>query len=147
MPCALHGACTWLCSRCFEHVHGVKAESWALKRFGRSWKNNYIVTSAISLRTSSPKLPPGPEGRFLVGNAVELARDWMGFLSHCARQYGDAVFFRFFGVPICLLTHPEYIEHLLVTNRSNFVKPRDCRVHARVMGEGLLTAEGDVWHR
>jgi cytochrome P450 len=30
---------------------------------------------------------------------------------------------------------------------SDFVKPRDYRVLARVIGEGLLTAEGEVWHR
>jgi cytochrome P450 len=78
---------------------------------------------------------------------VELGRDWIGFLSDCARKYGDAVFFRFFGTPICLLTHPEYIEQVLVTNQSNFVKSRDYRVLVRVMGEGLLTAEDEVWRR
>lgn len=105
------------------------------------------MTSTVWKKTSSHRLPPGPQSRFLVGNALELARDWMGFLSHCARQYGDAVFLRFFGAPICLLTHPEYIEYVLVTNQGNFMKSRDYRVLARVMGEGLLTAEGDVWRR
>ncbi len=71
----------------------------------------------------------------------------MGFLGHCAREYGDAVFLRFFGSPICLLTHPDYIEYVLVTNQSNFVKSRDYRVLVRVMGEGLLTAEGEVWRQ
>ena len=88
---------------------------------------------------------PGPEGRFLVGNARELARDWMGFLTSCSRKDGDAVFFRFFNVPGCLLSHPDYIEQVLVTNQSNFAKSRDYRVLARVMGEGLLTAEGKAW--
>lgn len=80
-----------------------------------------------------------------MGNARELTRDWMGFLTRCARKYGDAVFFRFFNVPICLLSHPDYIEYVLVKNQSNFVKSRDYRVLVRVMGEGLLTAEGDAW--
>ncbi len=97
--------------------------------------------------SSFPKLPPGPPGRILVGNALELSRNWMGFLTDCARKYGDAVFFRFFSVPICLLVHPDYIEHVLVTNPSNFVKSRDYRVLSRVMGEGLLTAEGESWKR
>jgi len=93
------------------------------------------------------RLPPGPRGRFLVGNALELSRNWMEYLVDCAREYGDAVFFKFFNVPICLLVHPDYIEHVLVTNQSNFVKSRDCRVLSRVMGEGLLTAEGQPWRR
>ena len=97
--------------------------------------------------SSQSKLPPGPSGRFLVGNALELSRNWMGYLTDCARKYGDAVFFRFLNVPICLLVHPDYIKHVLVTNQSNFVKSRDYRVLAQVMGEGLLTAEGEAWRR
>jgi cytochrome P450 len=104
------------------------------------------VTGPVTHRVStSPNLPPGPPRRFLVGNALELSRDWMGYLVDCARKYGDAVFFRFFGVPICLLVHPDYIEYVLVTNQSNFVKSRDYRVLVHVMGEGLLTAEGETW--
>ncbi|HEX5410857.1 MAG TPA: cytochrome P450 [Terriglobia bacterium] len=95
----------------------------------------------------SAKLPPGPPGSFLVGSALELARDWMGYLVKCAREYGDVVFFRFFGVPICLLVHPDDIEHVLVTNQANFEKSRDYRVLVYVMGEGLLTAEGEAWRR
>jgi cytochrome P450 len=98
-------------------------------------------------KVSSSNLPPGPKGRFLAGNALELSRDWMGYLVECAREYGDAVFFRFFKVPICLLVHPDYIEHVLVTNQLNFVKSRDYRVLVHVMGEGLLTAEGETWRR
>ncbi|HKT10529.1 MAG TPA: cytochrome P450 [Terriglobia bacterium] len=97
--------------------------------------------------SSSSKLPPGPPGRFLFGNALELSRNWMDFLVDCARKYGDAFFSNFFNAPICLLAHPDYIEHVLVTNQSNFVKSRDYRVLSHVMGEGLLTAEGETWRR
>lgn len=106
-----------------------------------------MATGTVPHGRSSPGLPPGPGGRIIFGNAWDLARDWMGFLSHCARKYGDAVFFRFLGTPLCLLTRPEYIEYVLVTNQSNFVKSRDYRVLERVMGEGLLTAEGEAWRR
>jgi cytochrome P450 len=95
--------------------------------------------------TSLSNLPPGPPQRFLLGNALELSRNWMGYLTDCAQKYGDAVFFRFFNVPICLLVHPDYIEQVLVTQQSNFSKSRDYRVLSYVMGEGLLTAEGEAW--
>ncbi len=65
----------------------------------------------------------------------------------CAQKYGDAVFFKFFNVAICLLVHPDYIEQVLVMPQSNFVKSRDYRVLSRVMGEGLLTATGEAWWR
>ena len=91
------------------------------------------------------KLPPGPKGRFLIGNMLELGRDWMGFLSRSACEYGDVVFFSFFTSPLCLLIHPRDIEYVLVTNQSNFVKSRDYRVLAQILGNGLLTSEGEIW--
>jgi cytochrome P450 len=109
-----------------------------------------MVTAGIPPAASSHSgLPPGPPGRLLVGDALELSRRWMGFLAKCASEYGDAVFFRFFNVPICLLIHPDYIDQVLVTNQTTFVKSRDYRVLAYVMGDGLLTAEGDKrrWQR
>ena len=104
-----------------------------------------MAQASFPTRRTPIKLPPGPKSRFLIGNMLELARDWMGFLTRCARDYGDVVFFRFLNVPICLLIHPDDIESVLVTNQSNFVKSRDYRVLARVLGNGLLTAEGDEW--
>jgi cytochrome P450 len=106
-----------------------------------------VTTGRPQAASSHSGLPPGPSGKLLVGNALELSRDWMGFLTKCEREYGDAVFFKFFNVPICLLVHPDFIEQVLVTNQTNFVKSRDYRVLAYVMGEGLLTAEGDKWRR
>lgn len=119
------------------------------RQYRRLNRQEQIATGSALKRmpSSSSKLPPGPPGRFLVGNALELSRNWMDYLVTCARKYGDAVFFKFFNVPICLLVHPDYIEHVLVTNQSNFVKSRDYRVLSHVIGEGLLTAEGEAWRR
>jgi hypothetical protein len=95
--------------------------------------------------SSDSGLPPGTAGRLLVDNALDLSRDCMGFLLKCARENGDAIFFRFFNVAICLLAHPAFIEQVLVTNQTNFLKSRDFRVLAYVMCEGLLSLEGDKW--
>lgn len=92
-------------------------------------------------------LPPGPKGRFLPANGFGLIRGWISFLTRYARDYGDVVFFRFLNSPICLLTHPDEVEYVLVTNQVNFEKSRDYRALAQVMGNGLLTSEGEVWRR
>ena len=97
--------------------------------------------------TQSRGLPPGPKGRFLVGSMLDLGSDWFGYLEKCARDYGDVVFFRFGPSPICLLTHPDGVEQVLVTNASNFVKSRGYRALTRILGNGLLTNEGEAWHR
>src|SRR5215472_6251141 len=91
--------------------------------------------------------PPGPKGHFLLGNLAAVSRDWLGFYSRCAREYGDVVQLRYLHVPICLLMHPRDIEYVLVTNPGNFTKSADYRALARVLGNGLLTNEGKPWQR
>jgi cytochrome P450 len=73
--------------------------------------------------------------------------DTITFLTECARKYGDIVFLRFLGVPVCYVNRPEYIESILVTQNNNFVKSKDYRAMRRVLGSGLLTSEGEFWRR
>ena len=98
-------------------------------------------------RDAQGKLPPGPRGNVLLGSAVDLGRNSMKFLTRCAREYGDIVYLRFFNTPICLLTHPNDIEYVLVKNTANFVKSRDYRALKSVLGNGLLTNEGASWQK
>lgn len=89
--------------------------------------------------------PPGPKGHFLLGNLAAVSKDWVGFYSQCAKEYGDVVQVRYLHVPICLLMHPRDIEYVLVSNPGNFTKSADYRALARVLGNGLLTNEGKAW--
>ena len=93
------------------------------------------------------KLPPGPKGYPLFGNVFEPRGDSIGYLTKCARDYGDIVFFRFLGVPACFVNRPDYIESVLVTQNNNFVKSKDYRAMRRVLGNGLLLSEGEFWRR
>jgi len=91
--------------------------------------------------------PPGPEGRFLGGNVREYARDPLGFLSRCVREYGDVVELRFMGQTIYLLADPGLIEYVLVENARNFTKTRSLKRNQRLLGEGLLSSESEFWRR
>jgi cytochrome P450 len=73
--------------------------------------------------------------------------DTIRYLTNCAREYGDIVFFHFLGVPACFVNRPDYIESILVTQNSNFVKSKDYRAMRRVLGNGLLLSEGEFWRR
>jgi cytochrome P450 len=74
-----------------------------------------------------------------------MGNDWSGFLTRCAREYGDVVYFRFLNVPICLVVHPDGIEQILVKSQANFLKARDYRALRPILGNGLLTSEGEFW--
>ena len=93
------------------------------------------------------KLPPGPRGLPIVGNVFEPRGDAIGYFTKCIREYGDIVFLRFLGVPMCLVNRPDCIESVLVTQHNNFEKSKDYRALRRVLGNGLLTSEGDFWRR
>jgi cytochrome P450 len=82
-----------------------------------------------------------------VGSVFEPKGDTIRYLTKCAREYGDIVFFRFLGVPACFVNRPDYIESVLVTQNNNFVKSKDYRAMRRVLGNGLLLSEGEFWRR
>jgi cytochrome P450 len=89
----------------------------------------------------------GPRPRFVIGNLPELARDQLGFYRRCATQYGDVVPFRIGPRRAVLLSHPDHIEQVLVTQSHHFEKGSLYKVLRPLLGEGLLTSEGDFWRR
>ncbi|MDQ3606818.1 MAG: cytochrome P450 [Gemmatimonadota bacterium] len=90
--------------------------------------------------------PPGPKGVPLLGNLPDFGRDTLGFLTQCAREYGDIVSLRLGGWPTLLISHPEFAEYVLVKHHRNFVKNTFFWRHVRrLFGTGLLTNEGDSW--
>ena len=105
------------------------------------------MPAAIAERLNAFDLPPGPKGRPFLGSVIELRRDLLGFMSRAARDYGDVVSFRLFHVRVCLLSDPDAIEQVLVRNYGRFIKSRDYRALAAVLGDGLLTTEHEVWRR
>jgi cytochrome P450 len=46
-----------------------------------------------------------------------------------------------------LVTHPEDLRRVMVTEQSSFKKSFDYQILARLVGQGLLTSEGEVWLR
>ena len=92
--------------------------------------------------------PPGPRGRWLVGNLPEFGRDLLSFFTDCARRYGDVVSLRLGAWPALLLNHPDHFEYVLVENNRNFIKHTFFWRHvADIFGRGLVTNEGAPWLR
>ena len=91
----------------------------------------------------SSKFPPGPEPGALDGVFSPFRRDPLTFLTNAARQYGDIVGLRFLHYRTYLISHPDYIEDVLVNHPRKFVKGRVLQANRRLFGNGLLTSEGD----
>ena len=97
---------------------------------------------------ATPSIPPGPKGHPILGVMPEFNRDILGFIQHC-RDYGDVVRARFFYVTAYFLFDPKDIEYILSTNARNFIKSMSLRSNffSRLLGNGLLTSEGEFWRR
>ncbi len=94
------------------------------------------------------RLPPGPRGRPLLGNALELQRDILAKLMEGWREHGDVVRFKVPGFAIYLLAHPDHVKHVLQDRHRNYPKiPFVDNKFKRISGEGLLTSAGEFWLR
>jgi cytochrome P450 len=93
----------------------------------------------------SLRVPMGPKGHWLTGNLPEFRRARLDFLTNCARTYGAVTALRFAHRPIFLLSHPDLIEEVLVTQSRHFIKHFALRLNPLLLGKGLLTSEGDFW--
>lgn len=94
------------------------------------------------------KVPPGPKGQLIMGVMREFNRDTLGFIERC-RDYGDVVRTRFLWVHAYFLYNPADIETLLTTNARSYRKAESLRspFFHRLVGNGLVTSEGDFWRR
>jgi cytochrome P450 len=59
-----------------------------------------------------------------------------------AREYGDLPYFRLGPQHVYLVNHPDLVREVLVTNQANFTKSRALQRARVLLGEGLLTSEG-----
>jgi cytochrome P450 len=88
-------------------------------------------------------LSTGPRQRFPGEFTIRAARDPLTFLTSAARRFGDVVEFSLGGGRAALLAHPDDIRDVLVTNGRLFHKGRGLQRARLLLGDGLLTSEGE----
>lgn len=100
--------------------------------------------------TNEKNHPPGPAGHILFGTLREFQASPLGYMHELAQSYGGAVRFPFipklYGY---LFTDPDANQHILQTNNRNYTKmPHPTmQLIQPVVGNGLLTNDGDSWLR
>lgn len=78
----------------------------------------------------------------MLGTLVGPGRDPLAMFTRFARDYGDLAFFRLGSERCYFVNHPDAIRDVLVTHQRNFTKSRGLERAKKLLGEGLLTAEG-----
>ena len=101
-----------------------------------------------STESSNPidarRTPPVAAGR----NLRHLVRDPLGYFRAITAEYGDIVCYRPAPDTAYLINHPDYVRHVLVENNRNYSKETHTnQVFNKVVAEGLLTTEGEIWRK
>ncbi len=91
-------------------------------------------------------LPRGPQALPFVGN-IKLLRDPLGTLERAHAEFGDATCFRVGPFRFVSLADPDLAQHMLVRNHRNYVKSRSYEGLRLVLGNGLVTSEGEHWRK
>jgi cytochrome P450 len=88
--------------------------------------------------------PPGPRRGLAALIPLGLGRDPLAFVTNVARTYGDVAHVVAGGEHLVLLNHPQLVKDVLVTNQRKFRKGRGLERARRLLGDGLLTSEGET---
>lgn len=97
----------------------------------------------MTARAALPE-PPGPRRGLPFAHLAAFRRDPLSFLERVHRRYGDVARFRFGPRRIYLLAHPDLVRDVLVTRHRNFIKSKALQRARVVLGQGLLTSEGEL---
>jgi len=88
------------------------------------------------------KTAPGPTSWMPGGNFLRFRRDPLTFFTETHREFGDVARFSIGPQQVFLVSHPDWIEDVLVTSARKFHKGVALQRAKRLLGEGLLTSEG-----
>src|SRR5262249_30625874 len=96
---------------------------------------------------TSLEYPPAPHSILPTKLLRNFMNDCIKTLMDIAHTYGDICHFKFGRQHIYLLNNPDYIEGILIRDHKNFIKSRGLQVSKRLLGEGLVTSEGEYHDR
>ncbi len=106
------------------------------------------TASLLNPRSAEPSRTfPGPRGKILSGSLFDAWRDPLGLFLRGTREHGDLVCFRFAWLKYYLLADAAAAHHVLVENAKSYHKSPNYQGLKVMLGQGLLTSEGELWRR
>jgi len=93
------------------------------------------------------RIPPGPRGYPLIGVLPKLARDPARYCTEAMLEFNDLVRLNVGFASIYLVTQPDHIHQVLVTDHENYWKGKLFGRASFLFGNGLVLNEGESWRR
>jgi cytochrome P450 len=102
------------------------------------------------MRTAAPTThEPRPSGTAGSAALSTIREDPLGFLAGTAARHPDRWWHETDGESVYVVNHPDLARHVLRDNQTNYTKADtpDDQMLTPLLGEGLLTTDGEVWAR
>jgi len=101
-----------------------------------------------TMRLPTPsKLPPGPSPESWTASFKSYSRDPLSYRPQLVRGLWRHRHRALLPLRVYFVSHPEYIEQVLVNHNRKFIKGSNFAEEQAMFGNGLLTSEGDFWLR
>lgn len=91
--------------------------------------------------------PPGPSYKMPGKLVREFIGDPIKTLTKIAQQYGEISYFKLGREHVYLINNPDLIEKILIYDHRNFKKGKRLQIAKGLLGEGLVTSEGEFHNR
>lgn len=99
-------------------------------------------------RTTQRPLPPFPQQKhWLFGSGYALRQNAHAVLPELISKYGEIFSLSLPLTRIVVAAKPEYAQYVLVDNNKNYRKSLAYDMLKLLLGNGLLTSEGDFWRK
>ncbi|MBI4908037.1 MAG: cytochrome P450 [Acidobacteria bacterium] len=95
------------------------------------------------MAAAAASLPPGPKGTPIIGVLRPFLRNQMDFLMRIAREHGELAYFRLGNQDVIFVNDPNLIQDVLVNQHASMRKSRVLERAKVLLGEGLLTSDGE----
>jgi cytochrome P450 len=104
------------------------------------------MAPTVGTAAEAPRSAPGPRGLPLLGNALSMGGSGaLDYFVGLGARYGDVVGLAAGPMPVLALRHPEHLHHVLVKNQANYIKGMGYDGLRLLLGQGLVTSEGELW--
>ena len=97
---------------------------------------------------NSSQIPPLAPGALpLFGHLFQFKRNPLTFFAAHANQMGQLYRIKLLHKEYLVANHPDAIRHILVNNVKNYSRRKSYAFLQELLGDGLLTSEGEPWRK
>ena len=93
------------------------------------------------------EIPLIPAAHWFFRNSLVVLEDPLAFFVKKFAEYGDIYDVNSNFFTIYVVANPDYIQEIMVTNKTDYGKSHDYEILKLSLGNGLLVSEGEFWKK